>query len=159
MSEVIDNSNEELYEQVVGLKSSTSRQPEYRISGTKYDTINLGMALTWVVMNHEDEPDRKYHVLVNYLFLDDNDADSTITQEYLDEINKKHDTDFKVDEWVKMTTERGLPYEYYYIFTAEELLALADGTKLMCGYVGSGEGNVEDIDYTTHEGMDYLKSN
>lgn len=152
MSEDIDNSNEELYEQVVGLENR--RHPNFNVIGTKYETINFGTGLTWMVMNHEDEPDRKYHVIVNYLFMDDNDVDSTITQEYLDEINKKRNTDFKVDEWVKMTTACGFPYEYYYIFTADELFALANGTKLICKYVGSGEGNVEDIDYKTHEGME-----
>ena len=67
----------------------------------------------------------------------------------LDEINEKYNRDFQLDEWVQI--QDVLTYYYYYVFTADEILDLAD-FGVDCKYIGSGEGDIEDVDYKTPEG-------
>ena len=54
-----------------------------------------------------------------------------------------------------------MPYEdpyfperpnYYYIFTADEIYAMAEA-GIFCYYVGSGEGSREDANWDTPEGI------
>lgn len=150
-----NSTDERLYETLVRQKKqiysfSSFDAIKQKEGMEKYDGVYS--VLTYMMVNNIDDEDKQYHVLLWYWGMNDitNRADGLMTQDIVDEINEKYNRDFQLDEWVQI--QEALTYYYYGVFTADEILDLADfGIK--CHYVGSGEGNIEDVNFNTPEGM------
>ena len=116
----------------------------------KYDGIYI--ILTRVMRRNADDEDKEYHVLLRYWGMNDitNRPDGLMTQDIVDKINEQYNREFQLDEWVQIKNSQS--YYYYYVFTADEIFDLAD-FGIECMYVGSGEGDIEDVNYKTPEGI------
>lgn len=150
-SEIV-NENEELYAQIIGLRTDF-RIPQklHRSNADMEKYMCIGDALTWQMKRYIDDNDKKYHVLIQYFDInEDPNHDGSIPREIVDSINEKYDTDFNLDDWVEADTMMGI--QYYYVFTAEEIFALSD-FGIFCRYIGSGEGDIEDVNFDTEEGI------
>ena len=145
--------DEELYTHIVGLRlnqipEKLKRSPE-DIEG-RYRCI--GDALAWEMKRHSDDKDRKYHVILEYEDIYKNsDHNGELPQEVMDMINEKYNRDFKLSDWSMVML--GVFISYYYTFTADEIFDLAD-FGIYCYYVGSGEGDIDDVDFETEEGIE-----
>lgn len=149
----VETTDETLYSHIVGLrlnqipgklkKSTEDNEGKYRC---------IGDALAWELKRHSDDKDRKYHVILEYEDIYKNsDHNGELPQEVLDMINEKYDRDFKVENW-SVVMQRML-VSYYYTFTADEIFDLAD-FGIYCYYVGSGEGDIKDVNFETEEGIE-----
>lgn len=149
-----ESKDERLYETVIGL-SKPYIPMQLGVDKTKegMEKYNgVGDILTRVMLKNIDDIDKEYHVLLWYWGMNDitKRPDGLMTQDIVDRINEQYNRNFQLNEWVQI--QDGLNYYYYYVFTADEILDLADyGIK--CKYVGSGEGNIEDVDYKTPKGI------
>lgn len=149
-----DSTDERLYKTLVRQKKTTipielgiNREKE---GMEKYDGVYT--ILTRVMLSNIDDEDKEYHVLLRYWGMNDitNRTDGLMTQDIVDSINEQYNRDFQLDNWVQIKDVQS--YYYYYVFTADEILDLAD-FGIECRYVGSGEGNIEEVDYKTPEGI------
>ncbi|MGN0375348.1 MAG: hypothetical protein ACI4EN_07600 [Butyrivibrio sp.] len=144
--------DERLYKQLIGLTGKTDipqklRRSDEEVEG-KYAWI--GDALTWEMKKYSYDKDKEYHVILQYFDIYESpDHDGTIPQEIIDMINEKYDRNFRVEDWIKVDTGG---FQYYYLFTADEIYDLSD-FGIICRYVGSGEGNIEDVNFDTDEGI------
>lgn len=149
-----NSTDERLYKTIVKQKTHISSYESFGVDRRKegmekYDGVLRSLA--YVMLSNIDDEDKEYHVLLRYWGMNDitNRTDGLMTQDIIDEINEKYNRDFQLDEWVQI--QDVLTYYYYYVFTADEILDLAD-FGVDCKYIGSGEGDIEDVDYKTPEG-------
>lgn len=150
--EQINSTDEELYVGLVGLRNDIVI-PQ-KICRTYEDMEKYAYildALTWQMKKYSDDKNKKYHVLIQYFDVnEDPDHDGSIPKEIVDNINEKYNTSFNLEDWIKVDTMMG--FQYYYLFTAEEIFALAN-SEIYCRYVGSGEGDIADVNFDTEEGI------
>ena len=149
-----DSTDKRLYGSIVGLYT-TYTPMEFGLNRNKegmekYDGIRECLAR--VMLSNVDDEDKEYHVLLWYLGTNSitNRPDGLMTQDIVDRINEQYGRDFQLDEWVQVKDMT--QYYYYYVFTADEIFDLAD-YGIECMYIGSGEGNIEDVDSKTSEGL------
>ena len=141
----VDNTNEELYRQIVFLnydQNVSLSAYEHRPEGYPF-FINSALAIQ--MEKYKDEPDRKYHVVIDNL-------GEEMSVELIDEINEEKGLSLDIDDWEKVYW-LGLSLNYYYLLTAEEIWALADKGVYLC-YVGTGVGDIKDANWDTEEGKE-----
>lgn len=150
ISEDYNCENEDAYTKLAAISLVSKTPKELEILRTEH--INIFEGLTWQLQQHQEEKEKKFHVALSY-FNYDSDAEKEIivNNELINKINNEYNMQLNINDWFYL--DYGvLNQYYYYMFTAEEIHALAD-YGIMCGYVGSGEGNMDEIDYETTEGI------
>lgn len=146
---VIENNNQEYYSKIADLKNI--KYPKMLEEMTEYKYGSVGPSLTWKLDCNIDNPDEKYHVIVQYY--EEFDESVNYEQIYIymieriDEINEECNLNLNVKEWVK------LEFDYYCILTREEIKALGTSGQFFVWYVGSGDGEYTTLDTSTYEGV------
>ena len=153
ISDEFDVDDKELYSKIAVVSLVTITPKELRKS---FDEIkqheNILDGLFWKLKKYSNDKDEKYHVAIQYLnYL--GEIETIVTPEYIEKVNEEYGLKLNIDDWICF--EEGIMDNkyYYYTFTADEIYALSD-SGIWCYYVGSGEGNMEDIDYNTPEGIE-----
>lgn len=149
-SETVNCDNKALYDNVCGCNNwgdkgsvlweiRNSRFPEY--------DYHIGSALVWQIEKNAENNEVFYHVVIQNDMLDE------ISKDVIDRINVENNLNLNIDKWVVLHGWQESDILYYYIFTEEEIKALA-ANGLWCKYVGNGDGYFENIDFGTDEGID-----
>ncbi len=152
----LEETDETLYKKIVGLRLNLI--PEKLKRSTKDvegKYRNIGDALAWELKKHSDDKDREYHVILEYYdFIYKNpDSNGEIYPEVIEMINEKYNRDFKLEDWSIVMQNSGMYVSYYDTFTADEIFDLSD-FGICCYYVGSGKGDIEDVNFETEEGIE-----
>lgn len=147
----VESSNDKLYDRLVSTyyeedayKKEINNHRPYGYKYTYVSTLALKMEL------NKDNPDMLYHIVVfNWK------QDEINTRDIVDQINAEKGMNLNMDDWFQFCDDEGFWHDikYYYIFTVEEVNALAEA-GLTCYYVGSGEGSEEEANWDTPEGLD-----
>ena len=157
ISEEFDVVDKELYPKIAVVSLVTITPEELQRSNEdvrQYGNILDG--LVWKLKRYSEDKDKKYHVAIEYENYDTDTVTFTetfVTAEYIEKVNEKYGLNLNIDDWICFEEEIMDNKYYYYTFTAEEIFALSD-SGICCYYIGSGEGNMEDIDYNTPEGIE-----
>lgn len=136
----IESSNPEYYSKIADLFKF--KYPEILEDKEEWEKYGYAArALSWKLDQNIDNPNMKYHVVLE--FFSENSIDVEI-----EKINENYNMDFNVRDWFDM--EYG---DYYTILSREEVIALGNSKKFFVWYVGSGEGDYNKVDVTTEEGL------
>lgn len=151
-TEIVNSDNEELYDCVStlgGWHDKMNRLWNVRtFEYPEYD-YHIGASLVWQLEKNYENSDFLYHVVVH------NDTNEEIPEDLIEQIKEENNLDININDWVVLhgwLNVESIHY-YYYMFTAEEINALAQN-GLWCKYVGSGKGNVKEVNFDTDEGID-----
>ncbi|MGN0374313.1 MAG: hypothetical protein ACI4EN_02345 [Butyrivibrio sp.] len=132
-----DNLSSELYDKVY-FQTSDEENAEriedmHRPEG--YNE-NIASVLALKMSLNRDNAEYKYHTIVRFY---GESMDETVRK-----VNEINNINLNVEEWIRYLDPYSLNSVYYYIFTAEEINALA-GAGMRCGYVGLGEEKTSEI--------------
>ncbi len=135
-----------LYEYVpaTNLLDAVEKVPDkYRPEGYH---VNIRNALAFQMKEHKTDEEYKYHVMIYSVYEID-------LEEILFEINSNVDNNlfFDIEYWRYMECTDGME-KYYYALTAAEINELVQH-KIICAYVGSGEGSLDKANWDTTEGI------
>lgn len=149
---MINSENSELYGSITIFSGGNSdhvalydkrcaRFPEY--------DYHIGSALVWNMEKQKNNSEKKFHVIIS------NDLQGDISEDIIKQVNEEYNLQLNMNEWVKIQGVFDINHLYYYKLTCKEIKALAS-KGLWCGYVGSGEGDIDDVNLNTDEGIDVL---
>lgn len=150
----VESTDETLYKKIVGLRLNQIPQKlQKKAEDMEGKYLNIADALAWELKRHSDDKDRKYHVILEYndFIYQNPEQTGEIPPEVMEMINEKYDRDFKIEDW--SVVMQYMFVTYYYTFTADEIYDLAD-FGIACYYVGSGEGDIKDVNFETEEGIE-----
>ncbi len=146
----VEKQDDALYRGVIMLAHDSTYNNFVSRRDKEYPDYNprVGTSLVYQIERYKDDPNRTYHTFFCTI------PATVFTKDFIDSINDKYELDLDMDEWEALCGdwEDGPENKYYYTLTAKEILALAD-SGVICYYVGSGEGNREDVEFDTLEGI------
>ena len=142
----IDNSDERLYKKIENINQDPMAINLYNKRMKEYPEYNINIlsGLVYQMELYKDEPDRIYHTFFCTL------PNTFFAEGEIESINEEYGLDMDINKWEEVSNEWRIGY--YYLLTADEIKALAD-KGIKCYYVGSGEGDKNDVSIDTLEGI------
>ena len=152
-----ETENDELYKDIVFLDLSNTMNDLYNKRIGKFGEYNLriGSSLVWQIEKNKLNVEKKYPVCMDIfeIELNSNVTGRQLLIEITNEISEEKEVEININEWIELSSDKWPTSLYHGMLTAEEIILLAD-KGVVCKYIGSGKGNIDDVDIGTDDGID-----
>ena len=152
-----DTENDELYKDIVFLNpnNTSNKLGSDRLDEFGEYNLRIGSALVWQIERNKQDVEKKYPVCIDIfeIELNSNVTGRQLLLEISNEISEENDVEINTNEWIELSSDNCPSYIYHGMLTAEEIILLAD-KGVICKYIGSGKGDIDDVDINTDDGID-----